>query len=58
MSKIRVLPLLRYLLLLAAIIITTIYFYRQDKFAGWLMVPYILWVSFATGLNGTIWLMN
>ena len=46
------------LLLLAAIIITTLYFYRKDKLAGWLMVPYILWVSFATVLNGTIWLMN
>lgn len=25
---------------------------------GWLMLPYNLWVSFATVLNGAIWLMN
>jgi tryptophan-rich sensory protein len=46
------------LFLLAAIIATTVGFYRKDRMAGWLMVPYILWVSFATVLNGTIWVMN
>jgi len=46
------------LFLLAAIIITTILFFREDKIAGWLFVPYILWVAFASVLNGTIWLMN
>lgn len=52
------LALAEILLLLAAIIMTTVYFYRQDRLAGWLMVPYILWVSFATVLNGTIWMVN
>ncbi|MGM0460205.1 MAG: TspO/MBR family protein [Bacteroidota bacterium] len=46
------------LLLLTAIIATTIFFYKKDSIAGWLMVPYILWVAFATVLNGTIWLIN
>jgi len=46
------------ILLLAAIIYTTFLFFRVDKIAGWLMVPYILWVAFATVLNGTIWVMN
>jgi len=46
------------LFLLSAIIATTIYFYREDRIAGYLMVPYILWVAFATVLNGTIWMMN
>jgi len=46
------------LFLLTAIIATTIYFFRKDKFAGYLMVPYILWVAFATILNGTIWMIN
>jgi tryptophan-rich sensory protein len=46
------------LLLLISIILTTVFFYRQDRIAGWLMVPYILWVSFATVLNGTIWMIN
>ena len=46
------------ILLLAAIIVTTYLFYQKSVAAGWLMVPYILWVSFATVLNGTIWWMN
>lgn len=46
------------ILLLAAIIITTVLFFRKDPIAGWLMVPYILWVAFATILNGTIWFIN
>ena len=49
---------LEILFLLAAIIITTLLFYQKSRMAGWLMVPYILWVSFATVLNGTIWWMN
>ncbi|MDZ7757208.1 TspO/MBR family protein [Rhodohalobacter sp.] len=46
------------IMLLSAIIATTWLFYKQDRIAGWLMVPYILWVAFATVLNGTIWMMN
>jgi translocator protein len=46
------------ILLLAAIVVTTILFFRKNRAAGWLMVPYIAWVSFATVLNGAIWLMN
>lgn len=33
-------------------------FYRVSKTAGLLLVPYILWVSFATVLNYTIWILN
>jgi translocator protein len=44
--------------LLAAIILTTILFFKKSKTAGWLMVPYIAWVSFATVLNGAIWWLN
>jgi len=29
-----------------------------DKIAGYLFVPYLLWVSFATLLNGGIWWLN
>lgn len=46
------------ILLMAAIIYTSVLFFRVDKIAGWLMVPYILWVAFATVLNGTIWMIN
>ncbi len=46
------------LILLILIIITTVKFYKVDKFAGYLMIPYILWVCFAGVLNYTIWQLN
>ncbi len=46
------------IVLLLVIVYTTMLFFRVDKVAGWLMVPYIVWVAFATVLNGTIWMMN
>jgi len=46
------------IILLILIIITTIKFYRIDRIAGYLLVPYILWVSFASVLNLSIWLLN
>lgn len=49
---------LEILFLLAAIIITTALFFKKSKIAGWLMVPYMLWVSFATVLNAAIWSLN
>lgn len=33
-------------------------FIRLNKFAGWLFIPYLLWVSFATVLNASIWYLN
>ena len=44
--------------LLTAIILTTILFFKKSKPAGWMMVPYIAWVGFATVLNGAIWWLN
>ncbi len=41
-----------------AIILTFINFKRVTPISGWLLVPYILWVAFATFLNGTIWYLN
>ncbi|MCC7571566.1 tryptophan-rich sensory protein [Candidatus Micrarchaeota archaeon] len=40
------------------IILTTIQFYKISKNAAYLMIPYILWVSFATILNYSIWILN
>ena len=40
------------------IIIIAIKFYRINKTAGLLLVPYLLWVSFATILNLKIWILN
>jgi tryptophan-rich sensory protein len=32
--------------------------WRVSPLAGALLVPYLLWVAFATVLNGSIWWMN
>ncbi len=40
------------------ILATTILFYRSAKFAGYLMIPYLLWVAFAGYLNFGIYLLN
>ncbi len=44
--------------LLAALAITTWRFFQCDRIAGWLLVPYLAWVAFATILNGAIAVMN
>ncbi len=46
------------LILLALIILTTLLFYRIEKKAGYLMIPYIVWVTFAGYLNFAIYLLN
>ena len=46
------------LLLLAAVVATTRAFWKTSGFAGALLVPYVLWVSFASVLNGTLWCLN
>lgn len=52
------LAFLEILVLLAFIIYTTVLFFKIDKRAGWIMVPYILWISFASMLNLAIWALN
>ena len=49
---------LELLLLLVFILLTTFEFYKIDKAAAFLMIPYIAWVSFAGVLNYAIWIMN
>ena len=39
-------------------IATALSFYKIDKLAGLIFVPYILWVSFASILNFFIWIAN
>jgi translocator protein len=41
-------------LLLAAVIWTSIEFARRARTAGWLMLPYVAWVTFALSLNAYI----
>ncbi len=45
-------------LLWFSIAITTWVFWSRTPAAGMLMVPYLLWVSFAAALNYTIWQLN
>lgn len=46
------------IILLPLIIATTISFYKINKKAAYLMLPYILWVFFATILNFSILILN
>jgi tryptophan-rich sensory protein len=46
------------ILLWIAIIATLWAFWRVMPAAGWLLVPYLAWVSFAAVLNGSIWFLN
>lgn len=45
-------------LLWLAILATTTVFFQHSRLAGWLLVPYLLWVSFAAVLNFSIWRLN
>lgn len=45
-------------LLWIALLAAMLAFGRVRALSGYLLLPYLLWVSFALVLNGTIWLMN
>ena len=45
-------------LLVVLVALNVVAFWRVDKRAGWLMVPYLAWVCFATYLNAGIWYLN
>lgn len=40
------------------ILATTVLFWRRDRLAGMLLLPYLAWVGFATALNLAIWRLN
>ena len=46
------------LFLWVAIGVTTVSFFQLQKIAGWLLLPYWAWVTFAALLNFVIWRMN
>ena len=50
--------LIEIVILLIAIIANTAVFWRIDRWAGALFVPYVLWVAFATVLNASLWWLN
>ncbi len=45
-------------LLWIAIVVNIVVFWRISKAAGALLIPYILWVSFAGLLNVSVWMLN
>ncbi len=46
------------ILLWIFILLTIIYFAKVSKLASYLLLPYLLWVSFAAFLNFSIWQLN
>ena len=46
------------LALLAFIVATLVAFWRIKPLAGVLLAPYLLWVSFASALNYSVWQLN
>ena len=50
--------LIEIIFLWLAILATIVTFYKISKPAAWLLLPYILWVSFAMYLNYAIWALN
>lgn len=48
-----------WVILLWILVAFTIYqFWKVDRTAAWLLVPYLAWLTFAAILNGAVWLMN
>ena len=50
--------LIEIFILWLAILATISIFYRISRLAAWLLVPYLVWVSFAAYLNYAIWTLN
>lgn len=50
--------LIEIVLLWFAILWTVIAFHRISRPAAYLLVPYLLWVSFATYLNASLWMLK
>ena len=50
--------LIEIIILWITILINLILFYRISKFAGILFVPYLIWVTIATALNYSIYILN
>lgn len=52
------LALLELAALWLAVAVTLVMFFRKDRIAGLLLLPYLAWVSFAFSLNWALWRLN
>jgi tryptophan-rich sensory protein len=52
------LGLVEIIILWTIILLTILYFFKVSKIAGILLLPYFVWVSFATVLNFSLWRLN
>jgi tryptophan-rich sensory protein len=52
------LALVEIILLWAALLITILYFRKISKSAAILLLPYLLWLTFAVILNAAFYLLN
>lgn len=52
------LALLDIVVLWLLIVVTLVLFWRRDRLAGWLLVPYLAWVGYAAALNFALWRLN
>ncbi len=46
------------IVLIVTVVVTAVWFWRIDKLAGVLLLPYVLWLCFATVLVAYIWRFN
>ena len=56
--KLRLLSILWIIILDVLVICMTYQFYKQNKLSGILLIPYVLWLFFATYLNIFIYFLN
>lgn len=52
------LALVEVAVLLLVLVANTVLFWRIDRLAGALFVPYVLWVAYAAVLNAALWALN
>lgn len=50
--------LVEIVVLLLAIVATMVVFWRRERVAGMLFIPYAAWVAFAAALNAALWQLN
>ncbi len=50
--------LVEIIILWLLIVATMVLFFRVDRLAGVLLLPYLAWVTFASALNAAVWSLN